>query len=164
MARKMLKANRRGAGRLPTRLVLGAAMLYHGATKLTADGRAQTRQMFEGLGIRPGRFWAVATGVAETLSGLAAILGIATRPAALAVVVTQAVAIRKVHASHGYSNVSGGMEYNLALVAIALGMLIAGPGPLSTYSVIERRVTRRTKRPFQRRQHTPLARALHLAL
>ncbi|HCF62038.1 MAG TPA: DoxX family protein, partial [Myxococcales bacterium] len=54
MARKMLKANRRGAGRLPTRLVLGAAMLYHGATKLTADGRAQTRQMFEGLGIRPG--------------------------------------------------------------------------------------------------------------
>ncbi|HCF62039.1 MAG TPA: DoxX family protein, partial [Myxococcales bacterium] len=108
--------------------------------------------------------WAVATGVAETLSGLAAILGIATRPAALAVVVTQAVAIRKVHASHGYSNVSGGMEYNLALVAIALGMLIAGPGPLSTYSVIERRVTRRTRRPFQRRQRAPLARALDLAL
>jgi putative oxidoreductase len=106
-------------------------MLYHGLQKLRGEGPAQTAQMFEGLGIRPGRFWATATGVAETAAGALAVLGIATRPAALAVIATQAMAIRKVHAPKGYANMQGGMEYNLALVAIALGLLAAGAGPVS---------------------------------
>ena len=83
----------RDAASIPARLALGAAMVYHGTSKLRGQGPDKTGQMFEQLGIQPGRAWAVATGVAETFAGVAAVLGIATRPAALAVLVTQAVAV-----------------------------------------------------------------------
>jgi putative oxidoreductase len=123
---------------LPARLALGGAMLYHGLTKLRGEGPQQTAQMFEGLGLRPGRTLAVATGLAESFAGAAAILGIATRPAALAVLVTQAVAIRKVHAPKGYNIMSGGMEYNLALVAMALQLLVEPPRAVSAHRAMKR--------------------------
>jgi putative oxidoreductase len=131
------------ASLVPPRLALGAAMLYHGAAKLRGDGPAQTGAMFEGLGIKPGRFWATATGVAEAFAGVASILGIATRPAALAVLVTQGMAVAKVHAPKGYDIMAGGMEYNLALMAIAAGLLLTGPGRLSAHEAVEDAVRRR---------------------
>lgn len=118
-------------------------MLYHGLQKLRGDGPAQTAAMFESMGLRPGRALAIATGIAETFAGAAAILGIATRPAALAVIATQAVAIVKVHAPKGYANLSGGMEYNLALVAIATELLAREPGAAS----LHRAATRRGRAP-----------------
>lgn len=113
-------------------------MLYHGLSKLRGEGQQQTAQMFESLGLRPGRPLAVATGLAESFAGAAAILGIATRPAALAVLVTQAVAIRKVHAPKGYDIMRGGMEYNLALVAMALQLLVEPPRRLSGHRAAQR--------------------------
>jgi putative oxidoreductase len=127
---------------LPTRLALGSAMLYHGASKLKPGAPEATAQFFESAGIRPGKFWAMGTGVAEVLSGVGAIAGIGTRLAALAVLVTQAVAIAKVHRTHGYDMVKGGYEYNLALMGIAAGLLAAGPGRLSAHSVAEHRARR----------------------
>lgn len=114
-------------------------MLYHGLQKLRGDGPAQTAAMFESLGLKPGRTLAIATGVAEVFAGAAAVLGIATRPAALAVIVTQAVAIAKVHAPKGYANMAGGMEYNLALIAIATELLLREPGPVSVHRAVTRR-------------------------
>ena len=101
------------ASLVPARLALGSSMLYHGASKLRGDGPRQAGEMFESLGLKPGRFWATATGAAEAFAGAAALLGIATRPAALAVLVTQAVAVAKVHRAKGYDVTGGGMEYNL---------------------------------------------------
>ncbi len=75
----------RDASFVPVRLALGSAMVYHGASKLRGDGTSQTAQMFEQLGIKPGRRWALATGIAEAFAGVASILGVLTRPAALAV-------------------------------------------------------------------------------
>jgi putative oxidoreductase len=95
--------------------------------------------MFESMGLRPGRPLAVATGLAESFAGAAAILGIATRPAALAVLVTQAVAIWKVHSPKGFSVLAGGMEYNLALMAIAAGLLVEGPRAVSLHRVVRNR-------------------------
>ena len=71
-------------------------------------------------------------------AGASAILGLGTRLGALAVVVTQAVAIAKVHAPKGFPNPAGGYEFNLLLVAVALGLLVAGPGELSGHEVVER--------------------------
>jgi putative oxidoreductase len=119
---------------LPARLALGGAMIYHGLAKLRGEGPDQTGAFFESLGIRPGRPLAVATGLAETFAGAAAVLGIATRPAAIAVIVTQAMAIAKVHRPKGYDNTQGGMEYNLALISMALGLLAVGPGPVSAHA------------------------------
>ncbi len=153
----------REAALLPARLALGASMVYHGTGKLRGEGPTQTGQMFEGLGIRPGRSWAIATGLAETFAGAAAILGLATRPAALAVLVTQGVAIARVHAPKGYSVMQGGMEYNLALVGIALGLLLAGPGRISTHEALERWSEGRGGRSlWHRARPSPWTRALRL--
>jgi putative oxidoreductase len=122
---------------VPGRLALGSAMIHHGTSKLRGDGPTQTGEMFENLGLKPGKFWATATGIAETFAGTATILGFATRPAALAVLVTQAVAVKTVHWPKGYDILKGGMEYNLALMAIAAGLLLAGPGRVSAHEAIE---------------------------
>jgi len=151
----------REAASIPARLALGASMVYHGTSKLRGEGPAQTGQAFEGLGLTPGRAWAVATGVAETFAGVAAVLGIATRPAALAVLVTQAVAVAKVHKPRGYDVMQGGMEYNLALMAIAAGLLIAGPGRVSAHEALEQAIEGRgARRLWMRARHPRLSRTI----
>lgn len=122
---------------LPPRLAIGAAMVYHGIDKLREGHREQVAQSFEDLGIRPGRHWARATGIAEAAAGAMSVLGVLTRPAAVAMLVTQVVAIAKVHAPKGYPVMKGGYEYNLALMAIAAELLIAGPGRFSVHEAIE---------------------------
>jgi putative oxidoreductase len=125
---------------VPARGALGATMLYHGASKLRAEGLRQTAPMFESMGFRPGQRWAMATGLAEVIGGATAILGIGTRIGALAVLVTQGVAVWKVHGGKGFSNMAGGYEFNLLLMAAALGLLLSGPGTLSANEVVERRL------------------------
>jgi putative oxidoreductase len=127
---------------LPTRIALGATMLVHGLPKLGEEGARQTGEMLEGMGIRPGVAWAKATGAAEVFGGASALLGVATRLGALAVLVTQGVAVAKVHASKGFNNLAGGWEFNLALMAMAAGLLVAGPGVLSGHELVERRLQR----------------------
>lgn len=144
-----------GVSLLPVRLALGTSMVYHGVSKLKPEGRQHTAQFFEQLGIRPGRLWSAATGAAELVSGLLALSGIATRPAALAVLVTQAVAIRKVHAKRGFDVTRGGFEFNLSLMAAALGLLLSGPGRVSARRGLERRYGRRAGL-LRRRAHQPL--------
>src|SRR5262245_24963740 len=91
---------------VPARAALGSAMLYHGVQKLRDTD--QTARAFESLGIKPARPLARAAALAETFAGAAAVLGVLTRPAALAVLVTQAVAIAKVHRPKGFDNTKGG--------------------------------------------------------
>ena len=123
----------------PARLALGSAMLYHGLHKVLGNGPRENAPFFEGLGFRPGHRWALATGLAESFAGAAAVLGIATRPAALAVMATQLVAVWKVHRPKGYDVMQGGMEYNLTLIASAAGLLLEGPRRVSTLQALRRR-------------------------
>lgn len=144
---------------LPTRAALGATMLYHGIDKLRAHGR--TTGMFESMGIRPAGFWARATAVAETFAGAAAVTGLLIRPAALAVLVTQAVAISKVHAPKGFSITKGGYEFNVALMAIATGLLLAGPGRYSGHHALSRTAPETlTARLFRRKRRRGLVSTL----
>jgi len=136
---------------IPPRAALGASMVYHGLGKLKEGGAEQTGQFFEQVGLKPGKQLAIATGIAEAFAGVAAILGLWTRPAALAVLVTQAVAIGKVHASKGFDVTKGGFEYNIALMAIAAAMLLAGPGQFSTHEGLERLAEGRGAKRFVRR-------------
>jgi putative oxidoreductase len=122
-------------------------MLYHGLAKLRGSGADELAPFFESLGFRPGRRWVLWTGAAETFAGAAAILGIATRPAALAVLATQAVAVWKVHRPKGYDVTKGGMEYNLALMSLATGLLLEGPRGISAHHALRRATARRTTRP-----------------
>jgi putative oxidoreductase len=74
----------------------------------------------------------------EFLGGLAMVVGLLARPAALGLIVVMAVAIAKVHARHGFfinfaltPGRGHGYEFNLALIAMALSILIGGAGVLS---------------------------------
>jgi putative oxidoreductase len=145
----------RDAAEVAARLALGGSMLYHGLAKLRGEGPARTEQFLSGIGLRNARFWARATGVAETFAGAAAVLGLATRPAALAVITTQAVAIQKVHRPKGFDVAQGGMEYNLALVAIAVGLLLSGPGRLSAHHAARRAAVGSGWRGLGRRVRAP---------
>lgn len=128
---------------VPLRMSLGATMLYHGAGKLRSEeARQQAAGSFQQLGFEPPHTWAQLAGVTELFAGASAMLGIGTRLGALAVVVTQAVAIAKVHRSKGFDNLAGGYEFNLLLIAAGLALLAAGPGTVSIHEAIERRLQR----------------------
>jgi putative oxidoreductase len=109
--------------------MLGATMLYHGVEKLRNP--EQSSGQFESLGIKPAGFWSRATAIVEAAAGFLTLAGWLVRPAALAVLVTQAVAIKKVHAPKGFATYRGGYEFNLGLMSTALALLVGGPGRYS---------------------------------
>jgi putative oxidoreductase len=139
----------KAAALMPPRLALGSTMVFHGLSKLKKDVSEKQAPFFEQMGFKPGKPWVLALGITEVLSGVSAILGVATRVTALAVIATQAVAIAKVHRSKGFSNEKGGYEFNLALVSTALALLLRGPGSVSVHSALEHRAKRRELRHFK---------------
>ncbi|RKH54112.1 DoxX family protein [Corallococcus aberystwythensis] len=139
----------KSAALLPPRLSLGATMIHHGLAKLKKESIEQNAGMFEQLGIKPGKPWVLATGITELVAGVSSILGIATRFTAVSVIVTQAMAIAKVHKKNGFDVTKGGYEFNVALIAIALGTLMRGPGRVSLHSALEQRVKRKELRHFR---------------
>jgi putative oxidoreductase len=149
---RLLNADHTERALVAPRASLGSTMVYHGASKLTRTGIEQTSGFFEQIGIRPGKPWAIATALAELVSGALTLLGIGTRLAALSVLITQAVAVNKVHRPKGFDINKGGYEFNLALMAAAVALLLAGPGRPSGASFLRDRFERRgLLRAFRRR-------------
>jgi putative oxidoreductase len=127
----------KNAALLPLRATLAATMAYHGLEKLKGEGPQKTAQMMEQIDIRPAKPAAIGLGLTEFLAGVSVLAGFATRPAALAVLASQSVAIWKVHGKKGFDFLKGGYEFNLALIAISLGLLVAGPGRYSAHEGFE---------------------------
>lgn len=122
-------------GRLLLRLVVGALFIGHGTQKLFGwfggHGLDATSQMFEGMGMRPGRRNAIAAGAAEAGGGAAIALGLATPLGAASLISVMLTAINRVHFKNGPWITNGGYEYNIVLIAAALAITELGPGPLS---------------------------------
>ena len=120
------------------RLALGAIFFAHGAKKLFGwfggGGLDATVQFFrQNLGIpAPLAYLAVFT---EFFGGIAMITGILSRLAGLGLAITMLVALWTVHLPNGFfldmQGAKHGIEYNLALLAMALAVLFAGPGRLA---------------------------------
>lgn len=106
------------------RVGLGALFLVHAGVKLLVFTPAGTAGFFGSLGLPPALAYLVIA--AETLGGLALVLGVWTRAVALALVPILIGAIVTVHGANGFgfSNPKGGWEYPafwaLALVVLAL--------------------------------------------
>ena len=125
---------------LVVRLILGVIFFAHGAQKVFGwfggRGLSQTIAGFRQMSIPPAA--TVTAACIECFGGLAMILGFLARPAALGLIVVMLMAIKKVHARHGFflnwSLAQGkghGYEFNLALIAMALSILIGGAGCVS---------------------------------
>lgn len=117
------------------RITMGALFFGHGTQKLKGwfggHGLDATANMFEQLGLRPGRRNAIASGLAEAGGGAGMALGFATPFAAAAVIGGMFTAIHRVHLKNGPWITNQGYEYNLILILAAALIAELGPGPVS---------------------------------
>lgn len=120
---------------LVLRLVLGGVFVAHGAQKLFGSfggpGIEGTAGFHEQLGIKPAKPMAILAGLAEFVGGMLVIAGFLTPLAALALIVVMIVAIVKVHLKNGFFAASGGYEFNLVLIAVAVALILVGSGAYS---------------------------------
>jgi putative oxidoreductase len=114
------------------RATVGGFFIGHGTQKLFGwfggHGLEATGQMFESLGLRPGRRNAIAAGAAETAGGALLAAGLATPVGAAVITATMLTAIHRVHLKNGPWTTNGGYEYNAVLIAAALTLAEIGPG------------------------------------
>lgn len=122
-------------GLLIVRLVVGLLFVGHGAQKLFGwfggYGPKGTGGWLESIGVKPGVVMAVVAGLMELVGGLLFAAGLITPVAAALIVMTMLVAIVKVHGQNGLWATSNGYEYNLVLIAIAIGVALTGAGAYS---------------------------------
>ncbi len=120
---------------LALRLPVGIIFMAHGAQKLFGwfggYGLEGTGQWMASIGLEPGYLMALLAGSGEFFGGLAILVGLLTRPAALVAAVTMIVAILTVHIGNGLFMSNNGYEFGLALLAASLSLVISGGGNLS---------------------------------
>lgn len=131
---KILHSNAGWAG-LVLRVPVGIILIAHGAQKLFGwfggYGLEGTGQFMASLGLEPGYLMALLAGSAEFFGGLALVLGVLTRPAALISAFTMAVAMFTAHIGNGLFMANNGYEYALTLLVVTVALTIQGAGYLS---------------------------------
>jgi putative oxidoreductase len=120
---------------LIARVLLGWIFVAHGAQKVFGwfggYGLKGTGGFYEGLGMKPGVFWAFVSGAGEMVGGALVLLGWLNPVGPALIVAVMIVAIFTVHISKGFWMTNGGYEYNLANIAAALAIAAAGSGAYS---------------------------------
>ena len=124
-----------GYGLTVLRIFVGIIFAAHGSQKLFGwfggNGLAGTAQWIESIGLAPGVLMALLSGGTEFFGGLALIIGLLARPAALGLTFTLLVAIFTVHISNGLFMANNGYEFALALLGGTVAVLIEGAGKAS---------------------------------
>lgn len=119
-------------GLLIIRLVIGISLAGHGAQKLFGwfggHGPKGTGGFFTSIGIKPGVLMAVLVGLFEFIGGLLIAAGLFTWIGAVLITITMIGAIFKVHIQNGYWADKSGFEYPFVIIAIVIGIALAGPG------------------------------------
>jgi putative oxidoreductase len=126
---------RAGYGITVLRIIVGIIFMAHGSQKLFGMfggyGLEGTGQYMESLGLTPGYLMALMSGSAEFFGGLALVIGLLARPAAVALIVMLVIAIFSVHIHNGLFMANNGYEFALALLGGAIAVLLEGAGRLS---------------------------------
>jgi len=127
--------------RAVVRVALAIVFIAHGGQKVFGwfggPGLKATIQTFQQyMKVPPAA--TVTAALIEFFGGLAMLVGVLARPAAIGIIAVMLVAIVKVHARNGFFiNFSGtpgkghGFEFNLVLIAMALSIVIGGAGAFS---------------------------------
>lgn len=117
---------------LAMRLTVGAIMVAHSYPKVFG-GLHHYAGFITSLGMPA---WAAyLSAFVEFFGGLLVLIGLFTRPAALAVCINLSVAIWKVHLHKGLTG-QGGMELPLAVATLAFALVFLGAGPIAMDHVL----------------------------
>ena len=119
-------------GIFAVRIVLGVCFVLHGLQKVFGAfggmGLSRWTTTMDNLGVTAPTLSAYAVAFGELAAGLALLVGFFHRTAAIIVLVIMVGGIMYVHGRNGYFNSDSGLEYNLALMAMATVILVGGPG------------------------------------
>ena len=139
---KALLQSNGGFAALVLRVPVGLILAAHGAQKLFGwfggYGLEGTGQWLASIGLEPGYLMALLAGGAEFFGGLALVLGLLTRPAAVVAAFTMLVAIFAVHIGNGLFMANNGYEYALTLFAATVALAIQGAGRFSVDSLLQK--------------------------
>ena len=126
-------------------VLVGLLFVGHGAQKLFGvfggHGIEGTAGFMESLGLRPGRFHAIAAGSLELAGGVLLALGLLLPLAAAMIVAVMTAAIITAHLDKGLWNTAGGYEFNLVLIAVVLTLAAVGGGEHSLDAALGRDLT-----------------------
>lgn len=123
------------------RLIIGLLMIGHGAQKLFGlfggYGIKGTAGWLESIGLKPGVLMAVGAGLTELIGGVLFTVGLWTAVGAVLLIIPMLMAIIKVHGANGLWSTQNGYEYNLVLIAVALGVAFTGAGDISIDALLQ---------------------------
>jgi putative oxidoreductase len=130
-------ARLRDYGLTVLRIVFGVIIIGHGYLKFFKMGIGGTTGFMGSIGVPLPAVAAWFTALAETVGGVALILGIFTLPFGLALALDLAGAIW--FAKRGSGLISpNGYELELSLLAVSLAIALAGPGSPSLHAMLRR--------------------------
>lgn len=117
-------------------------MIGHGAQKLFGMfggyGVKGTAGWMESLGLKPGVIMAVGAGITELVGGVLFTIGLWTWVGAILLIIPMIMAIAKVHGANGVWATQNGYEYNVVLIAVALGVALIGAGEISIDALLSK--------------------------
>lgn len=117
------------------RMIVGVVFLAHGYQKLFVYGIGGVAGSFSQIGIPAPHLSAYLATFAELFGGIALLIGLFTRLAAIPVAFTMVVAILQVHLQGGFYAPKG-VEYPLTLLAANIALVIAGGGAFALDNVL----------------------------
>lgn len=142
---KNITSSNSGFSALALRVPVGIIFMAHGAQKLFGwfggYGLEGTGGWMESIGLGPGFLMALLAGSAEFFGGLFILLGLLTRPAAVALAFTMLVAIFTVHFQNGLFMSNNGYEFGLALLAASISLVFSGAGKAGLDTLINNKLS-----------------------
>ncbi len=123
---------------VPIRVIIGIVFIMHGLPKF--ENTQGTQGFFGTIGLPPDLALPIA--FLEVIGGIALLLGIFTRIASILFIIEMIFVVLMIKETHGLTG-QGGYELELLLMAIAISLLLSGPGRIS----IERDILKREMFP-----------------
>ena len=120
------------------RIITGIIFLAHGYQKFFVYGLAGATNAFTQMGVPAPSITAPLVAIVELGGGIALILGLLTRLAALALAIDMFVAVVLVRLKGGFF-APNGAEFEIILCVASIALVIAGAGALSIDEAIARR-------------------------